>query len=92
MMSADKNWIPYSCPLIDEVIDMIKDSEIEDTRKIIELMEKIRNINNDMRWVCKDFYNEKEEEKELRLQAEKERDRLEDRIDDLNTQLENLQE
>ena len=91
-MSRDKNWIPYSCPLIDEVIDMIKDSEIEDKQNIIELMEKIRTINDDIRSVCKDFYNEKEEEKEWRLQAEKERDRLEDRIDDLNTQLENLQE
>lgn len=91
-MSKDKNWIPYSCPLIDEVIDIINGTEIEDKNRIFELMEQIMTINDDMRWICKDFYNEKEEEKEWRLQAEKERDRLEDRIDDLNTQLERLQE
>ncbi len=89
-MGRDKNWVPYSCPIINEVIWMIEISVIEDKQKIIELMEEIRKINDDMRWVCKDFYNEKEDEKYDRLQAEKEIERLKDRIYDLQEEIKEL--
>lgn len=92
IMNTDKNWIPYSCPLIDEVIDIIQDAKIWDEEKVLQLMEWIRKINDDMRWICKDFYHEKEEEKERRLEAEKENYKLQDIIEKLESQIKALQE
>lgn len=91
MSWKDKNWIPYSCELIDKVITIVKWAEIEEEYDIIDMMEKIRNINDDIRTVCYDFYKEKQEAIEEKEQIEKERYRLEEEINELLEQIKDIQ-
>jgi hypothetical protein len=80
---SDNSNIPNTCPKIDEVISAIEsvdwgDSSYWDKRILIEILEKIRKANSDLR----DWGN----------QMCRERDDLEDQLDELRKENQSLKD
>jgi hypothetical protein len=60
----DESGVPQTCPLIDTLIDLIKDSDCD--QKAIEILEKIRSHNENLRqWGAETNYELSERVDEL---------------------------
>lgn len=84
--NTDATGIPLTCPMIDWVIRQI-DGEVDS--EVINEMEKIREANDKLRGAALEFYKEKEE---LEAELEETERKLNDKISDLEYEIEKLKE
>ena len=90
-MARDNAPVPYTCPMIDEIISAIDSNEWEETywtkKDLIETMEKIRKANDSLRSWGNDLYDDLEK---LEKQSQSDYIELENKNEDLVSEIEAL--
>ncbi len=93
-MARDNAYVPYTCPMIDEVIAAIESIEWDDTRwtknDLIDTMEKIREANDSLRNWGNEKYTDCEELETQIESLEKDINYRNIEIDDLSNEIKDL--
>lgn len=94
-MPKDNSPVGYTCPMIDEIIDFIKNCSTEneiEKKEAINVMEKIRTANDKLRTWGNEMFDEKEDYEKEKNQLENEVEELKEEIKSLEKEINNLED